>query len=56
MPAMGMAEMRESAVLNWKGEYVGSIKVPAPGTWTVTVEVSHGGKLLTNYRTSLNAK
>jgi membrane fusion protein, copper/silver efflux system len=57
MPAMGMAEMRESAVLNWKGsDYVGSIKVPTPGTWTVTVEVSRGGKLLTNYRTSLNAK
>ena len=57
MPAMGMAEARESAVLNWKGsDYVGTIKVPIPGTWTVTVEVGRGGKLLTNYRTSLNAK
>ena len=57
MPAMGMAEVRESAVLNWKGsDYVGSIKVPTPGTWTVTVEASRGGKLLTNYRTSLTAK
>jgi RND family efflux transporter MFP subunit len=57
MPAMGMAEMREAAVLGWRGsDYVGSIKVPTPGTWTVTVEVSRGGELLTNYRTSLNAK
>jgi hypothetical protein len=57
MPAMGMAEMREAAVPGWKGtEYVGSIKVPTPGTWTVTVEVSRGGQRLTSYRTSLNAK
>jgi Cu(I)/Ag(I) efflux system membrane fusion protein/cobalt-zinc-cadmium efflux system membrane fusion protein len=57
MPAMGMAEMRESALLGWKGsDYVGSIKVPTPGTWTVTVEVSRGGQLIANYRSSLNAK
>jgi Cu(I)/Ag(I) efflux system membrane fusion protein/cobalt-zinc-cadmium efflux system membrane fusion protein len=57
MPAMGMAEMRETTFLAWKGsEYAGSIKVPTSGTWTVTVEVSRGGQLLTNYRGSLNAR
>ena len=57
MPAMGMAEAREAAVLSWKGsDYAGSIKVPTPGTWAVTVEVSRGGQLLTSYRSSLNAK
>jgi len=57
MPAMGMAEMREAATLTASGtEYAGRIKVPTPGTWTVTVEVSRGGQLLTNYRSSLNAK
>jgi len=57
MPAMGMAEMRETATLAAGGsEYAGSIKVPTPGTWTVTVEVSRSGQPLTNYRGSLNAK
>jgi Cu(I)/Ag(I) efflux system membrane fusion protein/cobalt-zinc-cadmium efflux system membrane fusion protein len=57
MPAMGMAEAREAAVLGWNGsEYAGSVKVPTSGTWTVTVEVSRGGQLLTSYRSSLNAK
>jgi membrane fusion protein, copper/silver efflux system len=57
MPAMGMGEMRETATLNAAGsEYAGSIEVPTSGTWTVTVEVSRGGKPLTSYRTSLNAK
>jgi len=57
MPAMGMSEMRETATLTSRGsEYAGSIKVPTPGTWTVTVEVSRGGQSLTNYRSSLNAK
>lgn len=57
MPAMGMSEMRESSTLSWKGaEYAGNIKIPASGTWTVTVEVSRGGHALASYRTSLNAK
>jgi len=57
MPAMGMSEMREAATLSWKGtEYAGAIKVPTPGTWTVTVEVSRAGQALTSYRASLNAK
>jgi hypothetical protein len=52
-----MAEMRETATLTASGsEYAGSIKVPTPGTWTVTVEVSRGDQRLTNYRGSLNAK
>lgn len=56
MPTMGMAEMRESAALVWNGnEYTGDIKIPTPGTWTVTVEVRRAGQLLTTYRTSLNA-
>jgi RND family efflux transporter MFP subunit len=57
MPAMGMGEMREAATLTASGsEYAGRIKVPTPGTWTVTVEVSRRGQLLTSYRSSLNAK
>ena len=57
MPAMGMAEMREAVTLTTNGsEYGGRIKVPTPGTWTVTVEVSRGGHLLTNFRGSLSAK
>ena len=57
MPAMGMAEMHETATLTASGsEYAGHIKVPTSGTWTVTVVVSRGGQLLTNYRGSLNAR
>jgi len=57
MPAMGMGEMREAASLTWKGtEYTGTVKVPTPGTWTVTVDVGRGGQALTSYRSSLNAK
>ena len=57
MPAMGMGEMRAAASLTASGsEYAGRIKVPTPGTWTVTVEVSRAGQLLTSYRSSLNAK
>lgn len=59
MPAMGMAEMRQTSTLTWKGSestYAGNIKVPDSGTWTVTVEVTRGGHALTTYRTSLNAK
>jgi len=57
MPAMGMSEMRAVTTLAASGsEYAGRIKVPTPGTWTVTVEVSRGGQRLTSYRSSLNAK
>jgi len=57
MPAMGMSEMREATTLSWKGgEYIATVKVPTPGTWTVTVDVGRGGQMLTSYRTTLNAK
>lgn len=57
MPAMGMGEMREAVTLQWKGsEYAGAIKVPMSGTWTVTVDVSRGGRTVTTYRTTLNAR
>jgi Cu(I)/Ag(I) efflux system membrane fusion protein len=57
MPAMGMSEMRETATLSWQAsEYIGTIKIPNSGTWTVTVEVRRSGQALTSYRTSLNAK
>jgi RND family efflux transporter MFP subunit len=57
MPAMGMAESRETVTLTPKGsEYAGSIKVPTPGTWTVMVEVSRAGQPLASYRGSLIAK
>jgi hypothetical protein len=57
MPAMGMAEMREATTLSASGsEYTGRLKVPTPGTWAVTAEVSRGGQVLTSYRSSLNAR
>jgi RND family efflux transporter MFP subunit len=57
MPAMGMSEVREAAALSWnKAEYAGTIKIPTPGTWTVTVEVRRSGQLLASYRANLNAK
>ena len=57
MPAMGMSETREAAILSWEGaEYAGAIKIPTSGTWTVTVEVSRGSQALTTYRTSMNAR
>ncbi len=57
MPAMGMAEMRETSSLTWNGsEYVGNVKVLTPGTWSVTVEVTRGSQRLGSYRTSLNAR
>jgi hypothetical protein len=57
MPAMGMAEMREATTVEWKGsDYQGAIRVPTAGTWTVTVEVMREGRVVANYRTTLNAK
>jgi len=56
MPSMGMGEMRAEATLTPSGtEYVGRMKVPMAGPWTVTVNASRGGQRVT-YRTSLNAK
>ncbi len=57
MPAMGMAEMRASTALTWKGsEYVGTIKVPSAGSWNVEVNASRNGQLLGSYRARLNAQ
>lgn len=57
MPSMGMAEMRASAGLTWKGgEYAGTTTVPMAGPWNVTVEVSRGGQPLATYRTRFDAR
>lgn len=57
MPAMGMAEMRETAVLTWNGkEYVGKVKVQSEGSWSLTVEARHEGRRLGTYRGSVSAR
>ena len=57
MPAMGMAEIRQSAGLKWDGtQYSGSMTIPTAGSWNVTVEVNRSGQRLATYRTSLRAK
>jgi hypothetical protein len=56
MPSMGMGEMRAETTLATSGsEYLGKIKVPMAGPWTVTVIASRGDQRIT-YRTSLSAK
>ncbi|MDP9264034.1 MAG: efflux RND transporter periplasmic adaptor subunit [Acidobacteriota bacterium] len=57
MPAMGMAETRQSAELKWDGtQYSGSMTIPTAGSWNVTVEVSRNGQRVAVYRTNLRAK
>ena len=57
MPAMGMGEMRAATDLAWKSsDYVGTIKVPAAGSWNVEVNASRGGQLLGSYHARLNAQ
>ena len=57
MPAMGMGEMRAATDLAWKSsDYVGTIKVPAAGSWNVEVNASHSGQLLGSYHARLNAQ
>jgi len=57
MPAMGMAEMRQSAEPKWDGtQYSGSMTVPTAGSWSVTVEVDRNGQRVAVYRTNLRAK
>jgi membrane fusion protein, copper/silver efflux system len=57
MPAMGMAEVRQSTELKWDGtQYSGSMTIPSAGSWNVTVEVNRSGQRLASYRTSLRAK
>jgi membrane fusion protein, copper/silver efflux system len=57
MPSMGMGEMRAVSDLTWKGlDYVGTIKVPTAGSWTVEVNASRNGQLLGSYHARLNAQ
>ncbi|HYM74366.1 MAG TPA: efflux RND transporter periplasmic adaptor subunit [Candidatus Dormibacteraeota bacterium] len=57
MPAMGMGEMRATSDLAWKGsDYVGTIKVPTAGSWSVEVNASRNGQLLGSYHARLNAQ
>ena len=57
MPAMGMGEMRAASDLTWKGsEYVGTIKVPTAGSWSVEVNASRNRQLLGSYHARLNAQ
>lgn len=57
MPAMGMAEIRQSTELKWDGtQYSGSMTVPTAGSWNVTVEVNRNGQGVAVYRTNLRAK
>ncbi len=57
MPAMGMPEMRSSADVEWDGrQYVGKANVPMAGPWSVTVEVTRGGRTVATYRTRFTAR
>ena len=57
MPAMGMAEMRQSTELKWDGtQYSGDMTIPTAGSWSVTVAVNRNGQRVAVYRTNLRAK
>ena len=57
MPAMGMGEMRATSDLSWRSsDYVGTIKVPSAGSWSVEVNASRNGQLLGSYHARLNAQ
>ncbi len=57
MPTMGMAEMRNTADLQWNGsEYVGPLTVAIAGSWNVVVEARRGNQLLATYRTRFDAR
>jgi Cu(I)/Ag(I) efflux system membrane fusion protein len=57
MPAMNMAEMRNSAELKWTGsEYVGPITIMMAGGWNVSVEARRGGELLATSQLHVNAR
>ncbi len=57
MPAMGMAEMRASAVAEARGSggYEAEVTLPSGGTWQVTVAASKGGQLVARQTTNLTA-
>jgi len=59
MPAMNMAEMRNSFDLPWMsahGMYMGQGNVPMTGTWNVTVEATRQGAVIATHRTRLGAR
>ena len=59
MPAMGMPEMRSTFELPWsasKQMYVGKGQPGMPGSWSVTIEASRNGTVISTYRTHLSAK
>ncbi|HEX4999444.1 MAG TPA: multicopper oxidase domain-containing protein [Terriglobia bacterium] len=57
MPAMGMAEMRDSTLLQWNGtDYSGTMKILMSGGWNVMVDVERAGQPHATYRLRLEAK
>lgn len=57
MPAMGMAEMRNTHALAWDGkQYSGDAKVQSTGTWIVMVDVTRAGQRIASKRTQVTAR
>ena len=57
MPAMGMAEMRDSTPLQWNGtDYSTALKILMSGSWNVLVNVERAGQPTATYRMRLDAK
>lgn len=57
MPAMGMAAIRETAVLVDKGNglYEGPVQLASGGTWQVNIAVQRGGQTIAIRQLSVNA-
>lgn len=57
MPAMGMGEMKETAQLAWDGaQYVGELRVPSAGPWSVTAIARQNGRVIAQQRSRVQAK
>ncbi len=57
MPAMGMAEMRNTHALAWDGkQYSGDAKVQSSGTWIVMVDVTRAGQRIASKRTQVTVR
>ncbi len=57
MPAMNMAEMRNTAELKWTGsEYTGPIQIMMAGGWNVAIEARRGNELLATAQAHVNAR
>jgi manganese oxidase len=57
MPAMGMAEMRDSTLLAWNGsDYSGTVTILMSGAWNVLVDVERAGQPRATYRLRLEAR